>query len=91
MIGSATTMQLLLRLCCAVRLQMQQGQQNSWSPADSDGGHNQRQSQKSVSQYKWLIQGEVAPSGRPIPSHMHVSAPPCELQLNAKWELAQQA
>ena len=32
-----------------VRLQVQQEQQNVWSPADSDGGHNQRQSQESVS------------------------------------------
>ena len=49
LIGTATVTQLLMSLRCAVHMQMQQEQQGS--SADSDGGHNQRQGQESVSQY----------------------------------------
>ena len=68
LISSATMMQLPMRLCCAVHLQMQQERQTSWSPAHLDGGHNQRQSQESVSRC------DVASLGGSACSHMQVSA-----------------
>ena len=73
LIGSATVMQLLMGLCCAAHLQVQQEQQDSCSPADSDGGHNQGQSQEPVSRYECLIHGQVA-SGSSGRDDMHFSA-----------------